>query len=347
MHHSYSSGQVYGEEYVGSVAGYYEEGTVQSCYYDKQISGRVKGSGMTGEDVTGVAEGKLTREMLNTGIKTGLNGDSYFTYVAERYPVPTTIVTYDGAKVAAMPLSMADTVTAYTIPGISNYPINPTWQESVSWSVSEGLSLYRDGTVFKAKRSGGSVVTATLNGYSKNVDFMVGVSSTMPCVIKNDAQLTQFTACVNSGHEFYYNTADSTFSLSSPGNAITIVPVATGGEGGFFKLNFSPSYSVSNEWAGRIGTTASPFKGEFNGNNQTVTNLTNATTDTCGFFGYNAGRVFNLNIVNPNMGTANYICVGAVAGYNTGKIDSCHVVNGVVKGVNYVGGVRVLQSAVW
>ena len=339
MHHSYSSGQVYGEEYVGSVAGYYEEGTVQSCYYDKQISGRVKGSGMTGEDVSGVAEGKLTREMLNDGIKIELNSESYFTYAPDRYPVPTTIVNYDGAKVAAMPLSMADTVTAYTIPGRADYPINSTWQESVTWLVSEGLSLYRDGTVFKASRSGGSVVTATLNGYSKNVDFMVGVSSTMPCIIKNDAQLAQFTACVNSGHEFYYNTADSTFSLTSPGNAITIVPVATGGEGGFFKLAFSPVYSVSNEWAGRIGTTASPFKGEFNGNNQTVTNLTNATTDTCGFFGYNAGRVFNLNIVNPNMGTANYSCVGAVAGYNTGKIDSCHVVNGVVKGVNYVGGV--------
>ena len=334
-----SSGQVYGDENVGSIVGYYEEGTVQNCYYDKQISGRVKGAGNTGEDVTGVAEGKMTDAMLGPGLNAVLGNNSYFTYSNGLYPRPTDAVIYDGTRVAAMPVVMADTVTAYTIPGIADYAINPTTQESVTWAIKEGNSLYKTGTVFKAQNSGGTVLAASLNGFSKNIDFMVGVSSTMPCIIKDYAALQDFTNCVNSGHDFYYRTSDSTYHLTSPGSGVTIVPVATGGEGGFFKLNFSPSYSVSNEWAGRIGTTASPFKGEFNGNNQTVTNLTNATTDTCGFFGYNAGRVFNLNIVNPNMGTANHSCVGAVAGYNTGRIDSCHVANGVVKGVNYVGGV--------
>ena len=334
-----SSGQVYGDENVGSIVGYYEEGTVQNCYYDKQISGRVKGAGNNSADVAGVAEGKMTAAMLGSNLQSVLGNNNTFSYLNGLYPRPSTIVNLDGAKVAAMPIPMVDTITAYTIPGIADYPIYPTTQESVTWSITEGNSLYKSLTTLKAQNAGGSVVTASLNGFSKNIDFMVGVSSTMPCVIKDYTALQAFTNCVNSGHDFYYRTSDSTYHLTRPGSGVDIVPVATGGEGGFFKLNFSPSYSVSNEWAGRIGTTASPFKGEFNGNNQTVTNLTNATADTCGFFGYNAGQVFNLNFVNSNMGTANHSCVGAVAGYNTGRIDSCHVMNGVVKGVNYVGGI--------
>ena len=341
FHHSYSSGQVYGTEYVGSVVGYHESTTVSKCYYDKQMSSRVKGSGVAEDDITDVAEGKLTREMLNTGISTQLaNGSTvYFTYTANLYPRPTTVVNRDDAMVAAAPIVLADTVTAYTIPGIAGYTINPSTANSVEWSRTDGMAFYKDGTSFKAQRSGMTVLTASLNGFSKNVDFVVGVSSDLPCIIKNYAELTKFTTYINSGNSFYYNTADSSFHATPPSSSISIIPIAAGGESCFFKLNYDQSFQI-DEWPGRIGTPAHPFLGDFNGGNHTISYLPNSTSDTCGFFGYNAGNVYNLNFTNTNMTTANtHDFVGVVAGYNAGKIDSCHVASGSVYGHNNVGAI--------
>lgn len=333
---SYSAGQVYGEDFVGNVAGYSEASTLANCYYDKQMSSRFKGLGSLSDDAAGVAEGKLTREMLGEGIKAGLTNDPY-TYTVGLYPRPKALNDSTGAKVAAAPIVLADTVTAYNIPGINNYPVSPSTANSVSWSQT-GNTFAVDGTGFKARQSGMAVLTASLNGFAKNVDFIVNISSDMPCIIKNYAQLTNFTNFINSGNAFYYNTADSCFYATAPDEAgINAIPVAAGGEGFFFKLGYAPSFQLDT-WPGRIGTPDSPFKGEFNGDGHTVSYLPNATTDTCGFFGYNAGHVYNLNFDHTNIAnTKDY--VGVVAGYNTGKIDSCHVVNGTVSGTNYVGAI--------
>lgn len=333
---SYSAGQVYGEDFVGNVAGYSEASTLANCYYDKQMSSRFKGLGSLSDDAAGVAEGKLTREMLGEGIKPGLSNDPY-TYTVGLYPRPKALKDSTGAKVAAAPIVLGDTVTAYNIPGINNYPVSPSTANSVSWSQT-GNTFAVDGTGFKARQSGMAVLTASLNGFAKNVDFIVNISSDMPCIIKNYAQLTNFTNYINSGNAFYYNTADSCFYATAPDEAgINAIPVAAGGEGFFFKLGYDPSFQLDT-WPGRIGTPDSPFKGEFNGAGRTVSYLPNATTDTCGFFGYNAGHVYNLNFDHTNIAnTKDY--VGVVAGYNTGKIDSCHVVNGTVSGTNYVGAI--------
>ncbi len=338
-----SVGQVYGEEYVGNVVGDYEVATVTNCYYDKQMSPNNKGVGTTGEDITGIAEGVMTNNILNTGIQSGLG--SGFTYSSGLYPRPKTIKDSIGAIVAATPVVLADTVTAYTIPGRQGYAVTPSTANSVVWNQMAGhTNFFWQSPSFKAQRAGMTVLTASRGQFAKNVDFVVGVSSEMPCIIKNDVQLTNFTNYINAGTPFYYNTEDSTFAATAGAAGIEWIPIAAGGEGFFFKLDFDPTFGPGSEWTNRIGTPAAPFKGDFNGDHHIVSNLPSANADTCGFFGCNAGTIRNLVINNANMSDDRHNTVAALCGYNSGRIDSCSVKNCEVNGNNVVAAIAAINT---
>ncbi|MCR5115584.1 MAG: hypothetical protein K6A95_07930 [Bacteroidales bacterium] len=336
-----SCGQVYGDDYVGSIVGDYEAGTVTGCYYDKQMS-QAMGLGTTGADAAGVAVGKYTREMIGTAL-TGIS--SGFTKTAGLYPMPTSIansgiaMNVAAARVAAAPVVLADTVTTATVPGRHGYEVAPSVANNVQWAQTAGNIFLHTSSTFTVNNSGMAVLTASLEDgkVAKNVYFVVGISRDLPFIIKDYEQLTNFTNLINSGSRFYYDTQDSTFYANDPGN-MSAIAVAVGGEGYFFKLGFDPSFQLET-WAGRIGTTASPFLGDFNGGNHMVTYLPKSTTDTSGFFGYNGGIIYDLT-VTPNMANDSiHDVVGALVGYNAGRISNCHVVNGKVWGHNNVGGV--------
>ena len=94
------------------------------------------------------------------------------------------------------------------------------------------------------------------------------------------------------------------------------------------------------EWA-PIGTKEKPFKGIFDGNDKTVSNLTVTGENNVGFFGYaDACSIKNLKLANVNVSGKD--CVGAVAGqvYSTSTIDNCHVSGNIkVEGKTNVGGI--------
>lgn len=90
-----------------------------------------------------------------------------------------------------------------------------------------------------------------------------------------------------------------------------------------------------------IGTKAAPFKGNFDGNNKTVSNLVVVGEDNVGFFGYADNcTIENLTIENASVTGKN--CVGGIAGqvYSTSTIDNCHVIGSVrIEGQTNVGGI--------
>ena len=95
------------------------------------------------------------------------------------------------------------------------------------------------------------------------------------------------------------------------------------------------------EWTA-IGTTENPFKGNFDGQNYTISNLVidKADSDYVGLFGYADGATIkNLTVENVMIvGRAN---VGGIAGaVKTGTIDNCHVAGMISISGNYkVGGI--------
>ena len=87
-----------------------------------------------------------------------------------------------------------------------------------------------------------------------------------------------------------------------------------------------------------IGNTSNPFKGTFNGENHKIENvyIDGTSTNDRGLFGYNIGKIENLNI------TGNIVTResrnGILVGYNGGELKNI-TSYGTIKGWNYTGGI--------
>jgi filamentous hemagglutinin family protein len=116
---------------------------------------------------------------------------------------------------------------------------------------------------------------------------------------------------------------------------------------------FSKSYVLSNNidatstssWHNGAGfvpianNSTTPFLGNFDGANHTITglNINLPSTDLVGLFGYvgNSGSVSNVGLLGGNI--IGQKAVGELAGYNTGNISNAYA-TGSVSGVERVGG---------
>ena len=84
-----------------------------------------------------------------------------------------------------------------------------------------------------------------------------------------------------------------------------------------------------------IGTSTNQFKGTFEGNAKTISNLTinEPSLDNVGLFGYNLGNINGLNIENINVIGKKY--VGGLVGYNSGNINDISISGSVSAPVDY------------
>ena len=85
------------------------------------------------------------------------------------------------------------------------------------------------------------------------------------------------------------------------------------------------------EWT-PIGTSSSPFTGEFNGNGYTVSNFKITTGRTyVGLFGYNKGVIKNLGVENftVNVSYSDDVYAGGLVGYNSGSITNSYAAGNV------------------
>jgi|GEM_PF-6103689 len=97
-------------------------------------------------------------------------------------------------------------------------------------------------------------------------------------------------------------------------------------------------YNSGKGWS-PIGTSSYAFKGVFDGNGYTISNLyINDKTDNVGLFGYAEGATIkNLTLKDADITGSDY--TGGIAGYSLGStIESCNF-SGSVSGDYYVGGI--------
>ena len=135
-------------------------------------------------------------------------------------------------------------------------------------------------------------------------------------VIETLHELEAFRDAVNAGNTF----KDQTVVLS----------------GG---VDLNPTRAI-NIWE-PIGTQANPFKGTFDGGNNTISNLVVEGENNVGLFGY-ADNATIKNIKLENVNVKGTDCVGAIAGqvFSTSLIDNCHVSGSIqVEGQTNVGGI--------
>ena len=110
--------------------------------------------------------------------------------------------------------------------------------------------------------------------------------------------------------------------------------------GKFYKMMNNINLAAYNNWdpIGNNGSSSRRFRGNFDGNNNAVQNITiNSTASYNGLFGYaNGGSIKNLGVENCNITGGGY--TGGLIGQSSSIISNCYT-TGIVNGTGtYVGG---------
>ncbi len=106
-------------------------------------------------------------------------------------------------------------------------------------------------------------------------------------------------------------------------------------DGEYIKISDGADIDLGgHDWT-PIGTESNPFKGTFDGNKQTITNLT-LNGDDCGLFGYNSGTLKDICLEKISVTAREN--AGGVCVFNNGTIDGCGILSGTINGSNPNGG---------
>ena len=95
---------------------------------------------------------------------------------------------------------------------------------------------------------------------------------------------------------------------------------------------YGASYNGGKGWK-PIGNNSNRFKGNFDGNRRTVSNLfiNDASLDYAGLFGYiDSGKIKNLGVVDADI-TARSNAGGLAGFFNNSIIDNCYTTNVVIR----------------
>ena len=269
------------------------------CFYDRQMV-----PSLTYDDKSA---GHSTAEMIGTAsVMRSALGEEDWIYREGMYPRPlwtdTVSMPYvrEAAIVACTPVFFSTTPEEQHVNsatedftfGAGRYSDGTT--AGVKWSMESGKGLAISGYNADTDPIGIAYVHAALQAGPYETDSVykrmriVVTSDLYPIPIKNLAELQHFRNGVNNYNEasnqqipFYYNTLDSTFTNGPVDVAAhpEYFEIPAGGEGVHFKL--LADVSLPGNWT-PIGDQASHkelmFRGYFNGDNHTISNLTNSSS---------------------------------------------------------------------
>ena len=333
------------------------------CFYDRQMA-----PNLTYDDRS---VGYSTEEMIGTAsVMRGTLGEDYWIYEEGMYPRPkwTEVVSMpyvrEAAIVACTPVFFSTTPEEQHVNAATeDFTFGDGNAAKVKWSVEKGKGLTINGYNAETNPIGIVYVHAALQAGPNVADSVykrmriVVTSDMYPIPIKDKNALIQFRAGVNSldnsmQQPFYFNITDSTFTTVRPADSVMFkyFEIPAGGEGVHFKLLSDVDLSPGT-WT-PIGNNSAQqgvlqFRGYFNGDNHTISNLTNNSSKKNswkGLFGFATGAeikniyVKNVDISNGDNTLSNNRYYGAIVGYAQGcTISGCRA-DGTIKGVD-IGGI--------
>ncbi|MFT3753093.1 MAG: T9SS type A sorting domain-containing protein [Paludibacter sp.] len=296
--------------YIGGICGAAFNNTVISnCVYDKQIC---TVGGINGMDLSGSAVGLSTTEMLSSSLATQLsNGD--FTFSTGIYPIPTKTAGTVVAALSASPVVLTAGESGLYV--LSSFQVSTS--ANIAWSSSDNNVIAIDNTdatvYYTDEKNSFATLTGTLAGATKTILVSVGNRGTSyrPLTIDNLSDFKNLSNVVNvSGSEpVIYK-------------GVTMV---NGFKGVYFTLtsdiDFGGVQAVAGSWRGiswkPVGSNSFRFKGNFNGQNHTLSNL----------------------YINDVSTEASQVYLGLFGFVDEAIIDSIYISSGAIKGINYLGGV--------
>ena len=302
-----NTGDIIGQTNVGAIVGINDDAKkIANCYYDKQMC---IAKGIQGADVEEQAEGKLTLDMTSGTL---FNDATLWNESKGRYPIPVGSEAAETSIMTALPVFLTreryDFVTKDFKIGTN---ANATWTVSPAGIIKINdkdvsiidfgdvkLSAIKDGIVYRK-------ITLT-TFFAPRFDGGNG-AETEPYLISSIAALLQLV-------ESTFDYEDEFFSLTKDLDLSSICGENIDGN----IVNWKP-----------IGTEKLPFKGTFNGNGHTISNLYIYETeekDAALFGAIKNGTIKNLNLVNTNITNISdgYYAIASFVAYNDGgTIISC------------------------
>lgn len=271
----------------GNIIGFNDNlaATITNCYYDNQINalGGVTSTKTAMESVpdqSGKFEGKATTTMIGNGLKSALGNDNWV-YADGMYPRLSVNSGKPAVTLAATPVTLASGDKADNV--TKNFTVST--DNNVTWTSGNNAYLTISGNNASIQKSTGLVLTATKDGYSKKVYLKSNKSgataigsSTSPLTIEDESELKAFRDAVNN-YGVYKGCANYD---------------------GFKGVHFKVTVDIElTDWTEPIGVHNS-FKGVFDGNHRTISNITinqTSVSNIGGLFGCASfGSIENLSI---------------------------------------------------
>ncbi len=320
--------------------------TINNCYYDTQRCDRIGGDGTTG---------KLTSEMLGTALRTSL-GPSHWVFTTSLYPIPKNLDGKAGAILAAIPLTLDERGNAtnhQTYREVSkNFDL--VVPSGASWATSCVRNDETDRTyltitsnvptVDGSENDCANIFVKLNDNYHVKSFFVQNPTIENPILIESLTQFIKFRKAVNDGEIGSYKGIVNEGGFTGKNFKLTVpIDLATGTDVNV-KDDFLP-----------IGTSKYPFKGNFDGDNNTISNFTingngtnnNSPTSYRALFGYAIGSTIeNIKIrcTSDGISGSSYVAgicayIRGVDGDNYANIRNCSFIGKISSTSSYVGGI--------
>ncbi|MBR5984230.1 MAG: T9SS type A sorting domain-containing protein [Bacteroidales bacterium] len=299
-------------------------GTVTNCFYDSKHC--VLGTN------NGVA--KTTAEMKALTSST-LNG-SEWSFVSGSYPIPINIASHSSAKVACAPVTLGGTDDNQHVR--SNYSIciigDIAWNLTTTpASAAESITISGSDVTVGTDAFSKIVMIASLNGWEKQVT-LTNSDFGSELLISSYAELGDFRTAVNNGSSGEYQGVANVDGFSGK------------------TIKLTANLSITANWT-PIGTAANPFKGTFDGQGYTISNLRHTSSSTPrGLFGYvENATIKNLNVKTGTGSTilkATTYCGGIVSCATKSTIQDCSFNGDITATSTWIGGIvgKMVSSTV-
>lgn len=321
--------------------------TIEHCFYDTQRCDREGGSGTTG---------MITSEMIGTGSLLFDNlGNAKWAYNTNLYPVPKELNTKAGATLAAIPLTLderGNSTNHQTYRAVSKnfdlvVPSGASWKTNCVRNDETGRTYLTIASnvpsVNELENDCANIFVKLNDNYHVKTFFIQNPTHEDPILIQSLAQFVKFRDAVNAGEIGSYKGVVNENGFTGKNFRLTT------------NINLADTTltNVKDDFL-PIGTSKYPFKGNFDGDNNTISNFkingngTNNNTPTSyrALFGYAIGSTIeNLKVrcASDGISGSSYVAgicayIRGVDGNNYANIRNCSFIGNISSTNNYVGG---------
>ena len=333
---------------VGATDG---EATVYKCYFDKQRCDLTDGRAYVYD--------KYTSEMQGTALQSVL-GSAEWSYTANLYPVPKKINEQAGATLAAIPLTLdkrsdASHQTYRLVSENFNLvvPSGATWKTNCALNTETGRTYLKIEsnvpTVNGAEKDCANIFLKYNDNFHVKTFFIQNPETMDPIPITSLTEFIKFRNAVNAGETGSYRGVVNEGGFTGKNFRLTTDIDLSGSQTAQVS-----DIDIKNDFK-PIGSSTTPFKGNFNGSGHTISKLqingnannNNTPVSYRALFGYVIGSTIDsLNVICEPAGISGTQYVAGICAYikgvdgdNYANIRNCTFNGTVASTSSNIGGI--------